>query len=112
MIENNEKILYIFKFLYKSGKNARQATNEIFEGDGADDVSCRLPQQRFGRFRFGCIDRERFTSLDEKVDEIIKKCRKSCHDITNELNIHIYSGQYGIKKMSSSLMKKTKRLFR
>ena len=42
MSENNEEIRYNLKFLYKKGKNATQATNEICEVYGDDAVSIRV----------------------------------------------------------------------
>ena len=44
------------KFLFKKGKNAMQATKEIWEGYGAEAVSVRVAQQCFAHFRSGNFD--------------------------------------------------------
>ncbi len=96
MSENNEEIRYILKFLYKKGKNATQATNEICEVYGDDAVSVRVAQQWFARFRSGNFDVKDAPRsgrpIVEKVDEIMEKIDQdrhiSCHDIAKALNIH------------------------
>ena len=39
-----KKEIQILKFLFKKGKNGMQATNEIWEGYGANSVSVRVAQ--------------------------------------------------------------------
>ena len=56
MSKNNEEIRYIWKFFYKKGKRATQATNEICEVYGHDAVSVRVAQQWFARFSSGNYD--------------------------------------------------------